>query len=449
MSSTAHELLHRLAPSCCIATLCSAGVEAQVLEAIAREDTLRRRASPLSPAATFWLTLALPLHRSLSIEDVFARLVSQARGMAPLSRRAVTDGALAHARERLGPRPFRAFFDSLRELRPGPSFHGRRVAALDSVVLSLADTSVNREHFGRHRTRGGPSPFPQLRLATLTWTRTREIAAAAWTSVQESERGPCERIALESLQRGEIVLLDRGIASYGFCDRLAQRGIHYVARLRRSATPRVLRRRGAGDFDVEHATRLRNYADPGSMSPMLSARLISYRVEGGARVRLLTSLTDPSISPQEIAQLYHERWEVETCYDEIKVHLASVSHGSPHLPLRGRSPAMVEQELWATLCTYNLVRRLLALAARRKGIDPRRISFTSAVRRIQEGPGDLGRPFAALLQLLEDLAELALDRYRRTRRCPRACKAAYCGYPRKRPRQRCRSLAASPAIILR
>jgi hypothetical protein len=267
--------------------------------------------------------------------------------------------------------------------------------------------------------------------------------------VRESEQGPCERIARETLKAGEIVLMDRGIASYRFCDQLSQKGVDYVARLRRSAAPRVIKRRGPGDSDVEHEMRLRDCADPGSVSPRIRARMIEYQIQGGQRVRLLTSLTDPAISAREIAELYHERWEVEISYDEIKTHLACVSHGTLHLPLRGRSPAMVEQELWATLCTYNLVRRLIAVAAGRRGLDPRRISFCSAVRRIDEGPADRNRPLAAFLQLLEDLTDVALQRSRRPRRCPRACKAAYARYPRKRPRQRCRTLRAPPTLTLR
>lgn len=443
-----HELLGRLAPSCCIAALAGGGVQAQVLEVIAKEDTRRRRASPLSPAATFWLALALPLYRSLSIQDVFGRLVSQIRGLWPLSRRPVSDGALAHARERLGPKPLRAFFDRLREERPPPSFHGRRVAALDAVVLSLPDTSANSKRFGRHRTGKGRAPFPQLRLGTLTWTRTREVADAAWVSVQQSEQGPCERIALQTLQRGEIVLLDRGLASYRFCDELARKGVDYVARLRRSASPRVIKKRGPGDYDVEIVMRPSQCRDPDSPR-IIRARMIEYQIKGGPHVRLLTSLCDPAISAREIAELYHERWEVEISYDELKTHLACVSHGTLHLPLRGRSPDMVEQELWATLCTYNLVRRLIALAAKRGGLDPRRISFVGAVRRIHEGPADLSRPLAAYLQLLDDLTDLDLARARRPRRCPRACKAAYARYPRKRPRQRCRTLQAPPAITFR
>lgn len=58
-------------------------------------------------------------------------------------------------------------------------------------------------------------------------------------------------------------------------------------------------------------------------------RMISYIPEGGTEtIRLLTTLLDPGIPRDEIAALYHDRWEVETVFDEIKTHLADCTRPS-------------------------------------------------------------------------------------------------------------------------
>ena len=46
---------------------------------------------------------------------------------------------------------------------------------------------------------------------------------------------------------------------------------------------------------------------------------------------------------------------------------------------RGLSAPRVEQELWATLALYNLVRRLMADAAEVHHLDPRQISFVDSL----------------------------------------------------------------------
>src|ERR1035438_8697274 len=58
----------------------------------------------------------------------------------------------------------------------------------------------------------------------------------------------------------------------------------------------------------------------------IKVRVIEYTLEGVAGAepiyRLLTSILDHDQAPaQELAALYHERWEIETALDELKTHL--------------------------------------------------------------------------------------------------------------------------------
>ena len=47
--------------------------------------------------------------------------------------------------------------------------------------------------------------------------------------------------------------------------------------------------------------------------------------------------------------------------------------------LRCQSPEMVRMEIWAHLLAYNLVRGLMAQAARASGLLPREVSFAGAL----------------------------------------------------------------------
>ena len=100
---------------------------------------------------------------------------------------------------------------------------------------------------------------------------------------------------------------------------------------------------------------------------------------------------------------------VELGFDEIKTHLLAAAHGNVQTVYRGRTPAMVEQEFWASMTLYTLVRGLMARAARAHGIDPRRISFVDALLVIKlaacstsgRAPQNLHKRYERLLEDLE------------------------------------------------
>ena len=99
-------------------------------------------------------------------------------------------------------------------------------------------------------------------------------------------------------------------------------------------------------------------------------RVIEYRLEGVADAeplyRLLTSLLDPAAAPAaELAALYHQRWEIETAFDELKTHL----RGSK-IVLRSKTPELVRQEFWGLLLAHFAIRDLMQQAAQKGGAGP-------------------------------------------------------------------------------
>ena len=59
----------------------------------------------------------------------------------------------------------------------------------------------------------------------------------------------------------------------------------------------------------------------------LVARVVEYVSPGlpdaAVRYRLMTTLLDPNEAPaQELAAVYHERWQDEAVFDELKTHLS-------------------------------------------------------------------------------------------------------------------------------
>lgn len=100
---------------------------------------------------------------------------------------------------------------------------------------------------------------------------------------------------------------------------------------------------------------------------------------GESSYRLVTTLLDPEKAPgREMAALYHERWEVEGVFDELKTRLRAHS-----TVLRSKTPDLVQQELWGLLLTHFAIRKLRVQAAVPRALDPDRLSFTHVVRVIK------------------------------------------------------------------
>ncbi len=95
--------------------------------------------------------------------------------------------------------------------------------------------------------------------------------------------------------------------------------------------------------------------------------------------RLLTTLLDAHCAPaQDLAQLYHERWEVELVFDELKTHL-----GQRRRVLRSKTPELVRQEFYGWVMAHYAVRWLMYQGATQADIPERTVSFTATVQLVR------------------------------------------------------------------
>jgi IS4 transposase len=75
--------------------------------------------------------------------------------------------------------------------------------------------------------------------------------------------------------------------------------------------------------------------------------------------RLITTILDPDqASAEELAALYHERWEIETAFDELKTHLRT-----GRITLRSKTPDLIRQEFYGLMMAHFAIRGLMHEAA--------------------------------------------------------------------------------------
>jgi hypothetical protein len=301
--------------------------------------------------------------------------------------------------------------------------------------LRVADSKESRAHFGGPSGERGESGYPLVRIATLMALRSHILAAAAFGPYEDSEI-VLSAFLWRDVPDNSLVAVDRGFLASGILVPLARDGHnrHWLTRAKSTTKWKVLKSLGKNDDLVELAIspQARKY-DP-SLPRTHVARAIKYQVKGFRPQTILTSLLDSEKYPAaEIVALYHERWELELGYDEIKTEMLDRLE-----TIRSRTVKGVEQELWGILLAYNLVRLEMERTADDLGVEPTRISFVAALRIVCDtwmwcavaSPGAL----PARLRTMRDLfTRLVLPPRRRSRRYPRAVKIKMSNYSRKRP----------------
>ena len=400
--------------------------------------TVRRRKLPAEQAV--WLVIGMGLFRDRSIHDVAHHLdLVLPDSMANTAPGSLTSSAVVQARQRLGSEPLSELFRSTAEhwavrAAGAQRWQGLAVYGIDGSTLRIADTPENESTFGRPGSSRGCAAYPQLRLVALMALRAHLLAGLALGPYRTGEVTLAETL-WDKIPDDSLTILDRGFLSFGLLHRLQTRGRsrHWLIRARAKLKWRVIRRLGANDHLVEITlSKQARRADP-ELPQTLQVRAVRYQRRGFRAQTLLTSLTDRQRYPAaEIVALYHERWELELAFDEIKTHTLEREES-----LRSRNPARVYQEVWGLAIGYNLVRLAMTRAAEQAGIPPLRLSYRHSLVLIRDfwlfagitsGPGLLPR---RLERLHRDLALLVLPP-RRPRRYPRAVKIKMSGYPRQR-----------------
>jgi hypothetical protein len=276
-----------------------------------------------------------------------------------------------------------------------------------------------------------------VRAVVLMAVRTHVLAAAAFGPYATDER-VYARSLWGSVPDRSLVLVDRAYLQAAVLVPLTTAGVerHWITRAKTTTKFRSIQRLGPGDelveFEVTAAARRK---DP-SLPTHFDARAVRYQRKGYPPQLLLTSLVDATRYPAaELRALYHERWEIELGFGEIKTDMLERLE-----TIRSKSRAAVEQEMWGVLVAYNLVRVEMARIAADLGVAPTRISFVAALRYFVEqwawacntlSPGAVPQRLASMR---DRLRRFVLPPRRPERTFPRAVKVKMSNYARKVPR---------------
>ncbi len=354
----------------------------QVQQILAETGTASERLRDLPAHVMIYYAIALALYMGSSTREVLRCLLEGLRWLwGAEAVRVAGKSGISQARTRLGAEPLHRLYE--RVVRPiampatkGACYRTWRLVSLDGSCLDVADTEENNTAFGRPAARRGESAFPQVRFVALVENGTHVLFGARLGSFADGETTLAHGV-LTALRPGMLCLADRQFFGHALWQAAAGTGADLLWRVKRNLRlPRAtVLADGSCLSTIYPSEKDRRHRVNGRR-----VRVVEYQLDGIAAAeplyRLVTTILDPAQAPaEELAALYHERWEIEGALAELKTHLRGA-----RIVLRSKTPALVRQEFWGLLLAHFAVRGLMHEAALRAGEDPDRLSFVHAVR---------------------------------------------------------------------
>ncbi|OIJ89368.1 hypothetical protein BIV23_41635 [Streptomyces monashensis] len=347
----------------------TAVVPFELVDAVLSETrTVQRRLRSLPSRVGVYFLLAMCLFPEVGYRLVWDKMTAGLSGIPVASPSAK---ALRDLRRRLGSAPVRALFEVLagplaRPTTPGVRFGPYRTVSFDGCSSQkVPDSERNRFWLGRTAHHG----YPTLELMTLVETGTRALLGAVFGPTAEGETSYAGRL-LHLLRPDMLVLWDKGFDGNDFLAAVNATRAQFLGRLRNNRRTPVLSRLTDGSYlSVLGTVKVR------VIDAQITVTCADGTVFTGA-YRLVTTLTDARRYPAAaLTRIYHQRWEHESAYYALR---HTIMDGRL---LRSGDPAGIEQEMWALLTLYQVLRTVMVEAAESvPGTDPDRCGFTIALQ---------------------------------------------------------------------
>ena len=357
-------------------------------------NSQRTRSFPA--VAGVYYCMALSLYPQAAYEEVFCAV---AQGLAwstgaPQPLR-VAKSSISELRSKIGPQPLADLIERCchpladQVTHPQAFYSGLRLVAMDGSNFELPDEADNIKQFGYPGSRTGHAGYPQAQCAVLVECATHAILAANIDSYRTSEWSVCEPL-LKRMDSSMLCLADRGFNGFEYWRKARATGAQLLWRCANNRQLPMNELLSDGSYLSEiHPPKRSAIAkgdelqDTAPATP-ITVRVIEYAMpglpEGVPRYRLMTSLLDAAAAPAlELAALYHERWQVESVFDELKIHLLQGRR-----VLRSKKAPLVRQEFYGWVLAHYCVRWLLHQGAAKERVPHARQSFTAHVQLLRQ-----------------------------------------------------------------
>jgi len=332
------------------------------------------------------VTLSMFMKQGLEADRSCQRAVdawAAQRAAEGLCVQSIRTGAYCQARQRLPLAMVTALTRETGRLlstqaQPGWRWRGRAVKLADGTGISMPDTPENQARYPQPSTQAEGVGFPLARLVGIICLATGAVLEAAIGPHAGEGHSELDlfRSLLGALSAGDVLLADALYCNYFLIATLQAAGVDVLFEQHGARITDFRRGQALGKHD-----HLVHWPKPKMRPPWMTPQqyqafpeeLMVREVKVDGRVLVTTMLDARQVRKGELLELYACRWHVELDIRNIKTTLGLDV-------LRCLTPQMVEKELWVSLLAYNVIRLLMAQAARTAGVHPRELSFKHTVQ---------------------------------------------------------------------
>ena len=410
-------------------------ISSGVVEYLQKQAGVKTRRSIYTPQVVLWLMIRQRLQPKGTLASSVDALLTGAAdcllsgcGRAQQKRISRRTGGYSHARQRLPKQlSWQVMTELVLRLREILYPEGvRPIYLLDGSSLELEASPSLRKAYPPAENQRGRAHWPVLRIVVLHELTTGLAESPQWGpmygAAAVSEQSLAEK-AMDALAGGSILVGDRNFGVFSIAWGAQQRGLHLVARL----TAERARKLAGGAIAEEGERPVRWTASrfdgrrQGGMpeGASVAGRLIAVRIGRGKSKQWLYLFTTADLAWEQVLELYGKRWNIETDLRSLK-RTVQLHH------IAARNESMMEKELVSALAAYNLVRAVMALAARRHNLVPRQLSFTFVLNVVNAAwqrlpsASDAAAYQRAVFDLLDAAAEGVHPKRKKRRSFPRA-----------------------------
>lgn len=406
-----------------------------LLQYLQKQSSMRVRRGIYSPRVVLWLMMLQRLHRGATLGTTVQLLIQGAAEplLEPCQRVreekiSSYTGGYCQARQKLPKLLCRQVSEEiverlrqvLGEAESGPG----DVFVLDGSSLELEHCRELVRCYPPAVNQHGRAHWPVVRIVVAHDVKTGMAQPPCWGAMYGaaavSEQELAEKL-MASLPERSTVMGDRNFGVFWVAWAAQQRNLGVVLRL---TDVRARKLAGGithpGEYQVVwKASRW----DGGKLHRFdqdvaIAGRLIAVRVGRGKSKQWLYLFTTTNLSVEEVVALYKLRWHIETDLRSLK-RTVNLHH------IDAKSQDMFEKELLMAMSAYNFIRAVMCMAARRKSVDPRQLSFSGVLNVVNcAWPKLIDAPTKAahdreFLRLLDLAAQCTLPKRPKRRSFPR------------------------------
>ena len=305
----------------------------EIKEVLEQTGKASKRQRDLPAHVMVYYVIAMALYMQSSCREVLRCLLEGVRWLAGPERQIKVTGraGIAQARSRIGSEPIIELHDRIvgpiavkeedRTTR-GAWYRRWHLVSFDGSTMDVAATAENEKAFGKPKASRGESAYPQIRFVSLVENGTHVLFGTQMGEYDASEGDLCDA-SLSHLKPGMLNLADRNFFSYKRWEKASGTGADLLWRVKKNLILPCIKRFEDGSYlsKIYASTKERRHDTNGIL-----VRVIEYTLpdlpDAEPCYRLITTIVEPEEAPaDELAALYHDRWEIENAFDEFKTHL--------------------------------------------------------------------------------------------------------------------------------